>query len=81
MCTPFIVYVVDDDESVRRAFNRLLASAGWQVETYASGAAFLDAYSTSQPGCVVLLEVLCNLGDELGVVGSFLVEPEDCRPA
>ena len=54
MCGQPIVYVVDDDLSVRRTFNRLLTAAGWRVETYASGAAFLDAYLTGQCGCVVL---------------------------
>jgi two-component system response regulator FixJ len=54
MCVQPIVYVVDDDLSVRRTFNRLLTAAGWRVETYASGAAFLDAYLTGQCGCVVL---------------------------
>jgi two-component system response regulator FixJ len=54
MCVQSIVYVVDDDPSVQRTFNRLLTSAGWRVETYASGAAFLDADFTGQCGCVVL---------------------------
>jgi two-component system response regulator FixJ len=54
MCVQPTVYVVDDDLSVLRTFNRLLTAAGWQVETYASGAAFLDAYCTGQCGCVVL---------------------------
>jgi two-component system response regulator FixJ len=54
MCVQPIVYVVDDDLSVRRTFNRLLTAAGWRVETYASGTAFLDAYPAGQCGCVVL---------------------------
>jgi two-component system response regulator FixJ len=54
MCVQPLVYVVDDDRSVRRTFNRLLTAAGWRVKTYASGAAFLDAYPTVQCGCVVL---------------------------
>jgi two-component system response regulator FixJ len=54
MCVQPIVYVVDDDLSVQRTFNRLLTAAGWRVETYASGPAFLESYSTGQCGCVVL---------------------------
>lgn len=54
MCVQPIVYVVDDDLSVLRLFNRLLTAAGWRVETYASGTAFLDTYPTGQCGCVVL---------------------------
>jgi FixJ family two-component response regulator len=50
-----IVFVVDDDVSVRRAVARLLKSAGHRVETYASGREFLDA-AARRPGagCVVL---------------------------
>jgi two-component system, LuxR family, response regulator FixJ len=54
MCVQPIVYVVDDDLSVLRLFNRLLTAAGWRVEAYASGTAFLDTYPTGQCGCVVL---------------------------
>jgi len=54
MCVQPIVYVVDDDLSVQRTFNRLLTAAGWRVETYASGPAFLESYPTGQCGCVVL---------------------------
>jgi two-component system, LuxR family, response regulator FixJ len=54
MCVQPIVYIVDDDLAVRRTFSRLLIAAGWRVETYASGTAFLEAYLTGQCGCVVL---------------------------
>lgn len=36
------VYLIDDDESVRRALARQLRTAGFSVETYASAQAFLD---------------------------------------
>ena len=49
-----IVYVVDDDQSVRRALRRMLTSAGWQVQTYGSGVDFLKAFDVTQPGCIVL---------------------------
>lgn len=49
------VFVVDDDASVRRAFSRLLASAGYATETFASAREFLDrARQQNMPGCVVL---------------------------
>jgi FixJ family two-component response regulator len=50
-----IVFVVDDDESVRRGLNRLFRSAGYQVETFASGEEFLSSglYRKS-PACLVL---------------------------
>ena len=41
MTTPAPVYVVDDDASVRDAVGRLVRSAGWKVETFASAHEFL----------------------------------------
>ena len=41
MTTPAPVYVVDDDASVRDAVGRLVRSAGWTVETFASAQEFL----------------------------------------
>ena len=48
------VAVVDDDESVCRALTRLLRSAGLEVETFSSGAEFLESAQTQLPDCVVL---------------------------
>lgn len=49
-----LVAVVDDEAAVRKAMSRLLRSAGLDVETYASGAAFIDAVHERRPLCVVL---------------------------
>jgi two-component system, LuxR family, response regulator FixJ len=51
--TPRIA-VVDDDPFVLRGLRRLLRSAGFDVDTYASGAAFLNAGGDDEPDCVVL---------------------------
>jgi FixJ family two-component response regulator len=48
------VFVVDDDFSVRRALRRLIKSAGFAVETFASGPEFLDSNPQSGTGCVLL---------------------------
>jgi FixJ family two-component response regulator len=49
------VFVVDDDASVRKALARLLVSAGYAVETFASAREFLDVSRRQDfPGCVVL---------------------------
>jgi FixJ family two-component response regulator len=49
-----LVAVVDDEEPVRRALERLFRSAGLETETFASGGAMLDDLPRRQPDCVVL---------------------------
>jgi FixJ family two-component response regulator len=49
-----IVFVIDDDPSVRRALGRLLRSAGFQVEVFANPAAFLERSPPDAPACLVL---------------------------
>jgi FixJ family two-component response regulator len=48
------VFVVDDDSSVRRSMTRLLSSAGYEVETFASGPDFLSRAPYDGPCCLVL---------------------------
>jgi two-component system response regulator FixJ len=48
------VAIVEDEQPVRKALERLFRSAGFAVESFASGAAFLDSLRDSQPSCVVL---------------------------
>ena len=49
-----VVYVIDDDASMREAIRNLLESVQLSVETYASPQAFLDAASLDSPSCLVL---------------------------
>ncbi len=49
-----LVYVVDDDESVRRSLDRLLKSAGFAVRTYDSASAFLADRAVHSGVCLVL---------------------------
>ena len=49
-----LVFVVDDDPSVRRSLTRLLASAGYTVEAFASAKEFLVRESYAGPCCLVL---------------------------
>jgi RNA polymerase sigma factor (sigma-70 family) len=49
-----MVYVVDDDPSVRRALSRLLRSVGLRVETFPTAQAFLGSPPQDQPACLVL---------------------------
>jgi FixJ family two-component response regulator len=48
------VFVVDDDPSVRKGLTRLLASAGYAVEAFASAREFLAGERHAGPCCLVL---------------------------
>ena len=54
MTSSGIVYVVDDDASVRKAVARLFRSSGLQVETFETADAFLEHERPDGPGCLVL---------------------------
>ena len=49
-----LVLVVDDDPSVRKSLTRLLASAGYAVEAFASAREFLARERHAGPCCLVL---------------------------
>jgi FixJ family two-component response regulator len=49
-----IVFVVDDDISVRESLQLLLQSEGWHPETFASAQEFLDRPRSLVPSCLVL---------------------------
>jgi two-component system response regulator FixJ len=48
------VFVVDDDQAVRRFLCGLIASVDIPVESYASAQDFLDSYEPGRPGCLLL---------------------------
>ncbi|HEV2731735.1 MAG TPA: response regulator [Terriglobales bacterium] len=49
-----IVFVVDDDVSVRESLDLLIQNEGWNVETFASAHEFLDRPRALVPSCLVL---------------------------
>ena len=49
-----IVFVVDDDISVRESLDLLIKFAGWQPEIFASAVDFLARPRTTTPSCLVL---------------------------
>ncbi|MBB4575665.1 response regulator transcription factor [Rhizobium lentis] len=75
-----IVYIIDDDASVREGLGDLLRSVGLEVLTFASSQEFLDSTRPDVPGCIILdvrlpgrsgLEfqsMLTSLGIELPVI-------------
>lgn len=56
-----IVFVVDDDVSVRESLESLIRSTGWQVETFASAQEFLSRPRALAPSCLVLDVTLPDL--------------------
>jgi FixJ family two-component response regulator len=49
-----VVFVVDDDVSVRESLELLVESAGWEAETFASAREFLARPRSAVPSCLVL---------------------------
>jgi len=47
-------YIIDDDESIRRSFERLLRSAAVEVETFSSVAEFFSGERQGDNACVIV---------------------------
>ncbi len=84
------VFVVDDDESVGRALERLLRGAGYAVEVYTSAAGFIDCTEPDGPACAVLdlampgmdgLELQARLADENRAIGVVFLTGHGDIPA
>jgi FixJ family two-component response regulator len=56
-----IVFVVDDDASVRESLELLVETSGWQVETFASAQEFLARPRAMVPSCLILGVALPDL--------------------
>jgi len=54
MADASIVYVVDDDVSVRESLELLIQHEGWQPQLFESAQAFLSCPRTSLPSCLIL---------------------------
>src|ERR1700741_1536484 len=71
-----IVFVVDDDISVRESLELLLQNEGWQPKTFASAQAFLDCPRAVVPSCLILDVSLPGL-DGLELQKRVAVERSD----
>jgi len=86
-----VVFVVDDDASVRRSLEVLIRRAGYQPRTFASAREFLACERTAAPGCLLLevtlpdlngfelLEAIADSG--LGMPTIFMTEHGDVPTA
>ena len=54
MSEPAVVFVVDDDPSMRRSLETLLRSVGLDVRLFSSAQEFMQARRPDAPGCLVL---------------------------
>src|SRR3954469_13094846 len=48
------MFVVDDEEAVRRSLSKLLGAIGVPTEQYESAVAFLATYTPDRPGCILV---------------------------
>src|ERR1700691_5095014 len=48
------VFLIDDNEALREVMREMIKRAGWPVEAYASGEAFLEAYRPGRKGCLLV---------------------------
>jgi FixJ family two-component response regulator len=87
-----VVYVVDDDEHVRRGLCRLLVSVGLSAEPFSSTEAFLARPLRDQPSCLVLdlhlgnapggLDLLVQLAEHPYTIPSiFMTGARNVRPS
>jgi FixJ family two-component response regulator len=49
-----MVFIVDDDPSIRRSLERLIRSDGYQVEVFVSARQFLERADLKKPDCLVV---------------------------
>ncbi|MFI5340140.1 MAG: response regulator transcription factor [Candidatus Methylomirabilales bacterium] len=49
-----MIYIVDDDDSVRKGLSRLMLSAGFDVSAFASADRFLDEVCEKRRACILL---------------------------
>jgi FixJ family two-component response regulator len=76
------IAIVDDDSSIRRSLLRVVQSAGYQGETFASAREFLDWLPRNQAACLVLDVHMTemngfDLQDRLGVPIIFITAHDD----
>ncbi len=77
-----VIAIVDDDASVRRSLHRVVESAGYLVETFASAREFLEWLPRGRAACLVL-DVHMNeisgfdLQEKLAVPVIFITSHDD----
>jgi FixJ family two-component response regulator len=84
-----IVFVVDDDVSVRESLELLIRSAGWEPKTFATAQAFLSRSREFVPSCLILdvniagingFDLLENAAADLKGVPVVVISGYDSAP-
>lgn len=76
--TSFAVYLIDDDVRVLKALTRLVRTAGYETQAFASPIEFLKVHDSSKPGCAIVDMAMPGL-DGLGLQ-TRLAESASERP-
>lgn len=79
---PPVIAIVDDDDSVRRSLLRVVQSAGYAAESFASAREFLDWLPQGRAACLVLdvhMDEMSgfDLQDKLAVPIIFITAHDD----
>jgi FixJ family two-component response regulator len=85
-----VVYVVDDDESVRRSLARLIRSVGLETQAFPSAESFLERPLPDRPACLILdlrlsgpsgLDLQAELGQRQRAVPIIFITGHGTVPA
>jgi FixJ family two-component response regulator len=79
-----VIAIVDDDVSVRRSLHRLVRTAGYAAETFASASEFLEWLPRGRAACLILdvhMDGMSgfDLQQRLAVPIIFMTSPEDAH--
>ncbi len=61
---PQNIYIVDDDDSVRKSLKRLLEIGGFEIHTFDSAFNLLSNITTDTVGCLILDVKLPDMGGD-----------------
>src|SRR5439155_24428407 len=84
MSSTAMVFVIDDDQSMRKSLERLLNAACYKVELFKSDAEFLSRSAHAGPSCVIVVVQMpeqngiefqkalidCNSEEQLGFISA-----------
>jgi FixJ family two-component response regulator len=73
-----MIFIIDDDPSVRRGLTRVIRAAGMQTKSFCSAVEFLDSKHMHYPGCIVLDVMMPGIDGP--ALQEILSKAECCLP-